>query len=194
MMQYLSCQEKVYCFESQFLWLQRKIKRKYTKTPTGFAYLLLSKKPIVWNVSIDTLTEAHKALDFVNALKVFIAQHQDLSDHSWHHTWQSAQHTPLPIWHIDVWYQAKFTTLNVQSSKAPDIVEVAYATPPWIDCQQQNVSKARFDMVLVNASGTKETGVEGELNIPCLLSITNILGSRFTCCLTLSYLPDSNIL
>lgn len=163
MMDWLSRRERVINFESRFLWLQGRIKRKYTKAPTGSTHVSVSKRPSARNVSVDTIAQTHRAPDFTDALKTFVAQHRDLSDRPRRYTRRVARHVSLPVRHVDVWYQAKFTTPNVQLNNAPGITETARATPPRSRRRRQGLSNARFDTVFVNANGAEETGIEGML-------------------------------
>lgn len=161
MMRWLSCREKIFSFESRFLWLQGRIKRHYTRVPSDFPHINISHRPSLRNVSIDTLSQTHHAPDFLEALKQFVVEYRDLSDRPRRRSRQSTRHVSLPFHHIDVWHHAKFITPNVQSNKAPDTFDIAHAVPSRLDRGRKTMAPARFDTVFVNHTGAEEIGMEG---------------------------------
>ncbi len=161
MIRWLTRREKIFLFEARFLWLQGRIKRRYTKTSSDFSHISIARKPSLRNVSIDTVVKAYGATDFSKALKTFIAQYRDISDHPRYRARSSDQNIPLHFNHVDIWHRVKFTTPSVQLSTAPDIRDIADATPIRVRHGKEAASPARFDTVFVNDTGAEETGIKG---------------------------------
>ncbi|KZV82698.1 hypothetical protein EXIGLDRAFT_810315 [Exidia glandulosa HHB12029] len=128
--------------------------------------------------TVAELVREHGLTNFDDALRRFLQK--------WHRVDVARYDMPLPddanralqtlhSQKLDVWYQAKFLTPDLQTYHAPDVLDIAHATGERVTRLRRTV-KPRYDTVLVETKGNGVAGIGGlkDIRIARLRAIFNV--------------------